>query len=92
MHSSIFLVVCHYSYTFSIFHDEISGKVLDEELGVVTKRLSIKSVQHGMSSAIGGGGTSVSLSSLTKFERLSTESTLVDLSFLGTGEGKSVML
>jgi len=41
-------------------HEEIKSEVLDEEVGVVLERLSVESVQHGVSSSVGGGGTSVS--------------------------------
>lgn len=41
-------------------HEEIKGEVLDKEVGVVLERLPVESVQHGVSSSVGGGGTSVS--------------------------------
>lgn len=69
-----------------------SRKVLDEELSVVSQTLSVKGVQHGVSSSIGSGSAAVSLSSLSVLERLSTESTLVNLSFRGPGEGETVVL
>ena len=68
-----------------------SSEVLDEVFSVVPQRLTVKSVKHSVSSSISGSGTSVSLSSLSVLERLSSESTLVDLAFLGTGEGESEM-
>lgn len=54
--------------------------------------LAVEGVKHGVSSAVGGGGAAVSLSSLSELERLSTESALVDLALGGTREGKSVVL
>lgn len=73
-------------------HEEIKSEVLDEEVGVVLERLSVEGVQHGVSSSIGSGGTSVSLSSLSEVQTLSSESSLVDLSFRCTREGKSEVL
>ena len=57
-----------------------------------SKVLAVESVQHGVSSAVGGGGAAVSLSSLSELKRLSTEGALVDLALLGAREGKSVVL
>lgn len=58
----------------------------------MAERLAVESVQHGMTSAVGGGSAAVSLSTLAELERLSTESALVDLALLGTREGKAVVL
>jgi hypothetical protein len=49
-------------------------------------------MEDGMSSSIGSGSASVSLTTLSVLQGLSTESSLVDLAFLGTGERYSVML
>lgn len=68
------------------------GKVLDEELGIVAKGLAVEGVEHGVAGTIGGGGATVSLSSLAVLERLSTERTLVDLALGRAGEGETVML
>ena len=45
-----------------------------------------------MSGSVGGGGTSVRLSSLSVLERLSSERSLVDLSFGGSREWQTVVL
>lgn len=50
-------------------HEKIESEVLDEEVGVVLERLSVKGVQHGVSSSIGGGGASVSWKKETKGRR-----------------------
>lgn len=75
--------------TLAILHDQVKSEVLDEEVGVVAKRLTVEGVKHGVSSSVGGGGTSVSLATLAVVERLTTEGTLVDLAILGSGEGKT---
>lgn len=69
-----------------------SGEVLDEVLGVVAERLAVEGVKHSVTGAIGSGSAAVGLSSLSKLERLSSESALVDLALLGAGEGETVVL
>ena len=39
---SIFHVECHYTNTLSILHDQVKGKVFNEEVGVVPERLAVK--------------------------------------------------
>ena len=73
-------------------HDEIESKVLDEKVGVVSERLSVQGVEDGVAGSVSGGSTSVSLSALSKVERLSTESSLVDLALLGSRERDTVVL
>ncbi len=63
-----------------------------KKLVLWAKRLTVEGVKHGVTGTVGGGGTSVSLTTLTVVERLTTESTLVDLAVLGTGEGKTEVL
>jgi hypothetical protein len=41
-------------------HEQVEGKVLDEEVGVVLEGLSVEGVKHGVSRSIGGGSASVS--------------------------------
>lgn len=57
----------------------------------MSERLTIQGVENGMTSSVGGGSTSVGLTTLTVFERLTTESSLVDLALLGPGEGHTVV-
>lgn len=90
--STVFHVESNDTDTFSIFHDQVNGKVFDEEVGVVSQRLSVEGVQHGVSSSVSGGSTSVGLSTLSVVERLTTEGSLVDLSLLCSGKGKTEML
>lgn len=58
----------------------------------MSERLTVQGVENGVTSSVGGGGTSVGLTTLTVFEGLATESSLVDLSLLGPGEGHTVVL
>jgi hypothetical protein len=72
-----------------VVHDQIQTEVLDEIGGIKGERTSVESVKHGMSSTIGGSSTTMSLSSLSKFEGLSTKSALVDFSVFGSRERHS---
>jgi len=45
----------------AILHQEVKGKVLDEELAVMAERLTVESVEHGVTSAVSGGGAALSL-------------------------------
>lgn len=51
-----------------VIHDKIKGKVFDKVCGIKGEGTSVESVQHGVSGAVGGGGTTVRLSSLAEFE------------------------
>lgn len=63
-------------------HDQVEGKVFDEEVGVVSERLTIKGVKDSVARSIGSGCTAVGLSTLAELERLSSKSTLIDLAVL----------
>lgn len=76
---SIFHVECHYTNTLSILHDQVERKVLNKEVGVMSKGLSVKRMKNGMSCTISGSCTSVCLSTLSEFQGLTTKSSLVDL-------------
>jgi hypothetical protein len=45
----------------AVLHDEIQSEVLDEEVGVVAERLSVKSVENGVTGTISDGSATVSL-------------------------------
>ena len=66
----------------AVLHDEVERKVLDEEVGVVTKGLAVECVEESVTSTVGRGGATVGLATLTVLQRLTTERTLVDLAFL----------
>ncbi len=48
MQSSIFHVHSEYTNTFTILHQEIESKVLDEEVGVVAEGLTVEGVEDSM--------------------------------------------
>jgi len=90
--STIFLVVGNDTLALTILHDEVNGEELDEVVCVVSEGLSVKSVEQCVAGSVGGGTAAVCLTSLAKFLGLSTESTLVDLAVVGSGEWTSVVL
>ena len=79
---TVFLVVGEDTDTLAVLHEEIEGEVLNEVVGVVAERLAVESVEEGMSGTVSGGAASVCLTTLSEILRLTTESTLVDLSIL----------
>jgi len=68
----------------TVLHDQIQGKVLDEEVGVVAKRLAVEGVEDGVTGTISDGSAAVSLTTFTELQTLTTEGTLVDLALLGS--------
>ena len=82
--STISHVVGHDTSALTIFHNQIHGKVLDEEDAIVTEGSSKESVEHAVTCSISYGAASVSLTTFTKFLRLSTECSLVNLTLLGS--------
>jgi hypothetical protein len=75
-----------------LVHDQVEGKVLDEELAVVAHRLAVQCVQHGVPGAVGGGRAAVGLAALAVVERLAPEGALIDLALVGAREGQAVVL
>jgi hypothetical protein len=76
----------------AVLHDEVEGKVLDEEVGVVAERLAVEGVEDSVAGTVGSGGASVRLTAFTVLKGLTTEGTLVDLALFGPGEGDTVVL
>ena len=65
----------------AVFHQQIKGEVLDEVVAVVAQRLAVKRVQEWVTRTIGHAAAAMGLAALAEFERLSTESALVDLAW-----------
>jgi hypothetical protein len=63
--SAILLVVGKDTLAFSIFHNQIKSKVLDEVVCVVSQRLTVERVEEGMSSSIGSSAAPVCLPALS---------------------------
>jgi len=68
----------------AVLHDEVQGEVLDEEVGVVAKGLTIKGMKNRVTGTISDGSAAVSLTTFTELQTLTTEGTLVDLALLGS--------
>ena len=49
----IFLIVGDDTFASAVLHEQVHGKVLDEEIGIVAKRLTVESVKESVSSPIG---------------------------------------
>jgi hypothetical protein len=89
---SISHVVAHNTPANTILHNEIHGKVLDEEDTVVSQCSAEQSVEHAMSSSISNSAASVGLTSLSEVLRLSTKGSLINLAFIGSRERHAVAL
>lgn len=77
--------------TLAVLHDQVESEVFDEEVCVVTKRLSVKGVEDSMASTVGGGGAAVSLAALAILQGLTTKRALVDLALFCPGERDTVV-
>ena len=54
MECAVFHVLSNDTRALAVLHDQVEGKVLDEEVGVVTQRLAIERLQE-----VNGGCTTV---------------------------------
>lgn len=90
--SAVFHVESNNADTLAVLHNQVEREVLNEEVGVVPKRLAIKRVEKSMTGSVSGGSTSVCLTTLSIFERLATECTLVDLALLSSRERNTEVL
>lgn len=77
MDGTILLVVGNDTLALAVLHDQIGGEVLDEVVGVVAERLSVKSVKKSVAGSVSGGAASVGLTTLAELLGLTTECSLV---------------
>ena len=92
MNSSVGHIVCHDSYAIFSIHYQIHGKVLNEEDAVETKSSTKESVKHRVPCSISHSTTSICLTSSSEIFRLTSEGSLIDLSFFGSAEGHTIRL
>ena len=92
MEGAVFHVERNDTNTLAILHDQVQSEVFDEILRVMAKGLAVEGVKDSVASSVGSSGTTVCLSTLAELEGLTTEGTLVDLAFLGSREGDTVVL
>lgn len=74
---SVFLVVSNDTLADTVLHDQVSRKVLDEVVGVVSEGLAVKGVQKSVTSSVGSGTAPVCLTTLAELLTLTTKGTLV---------------
>lgn len=82
----------HDAAALAVLHDQVESKVLDEEGAVVPHGLAVEGVQERVTGTISDSAAPVSLAALAEVVALTTESPLVDLTLLGTGERHTVVL
>mmetsp|Transcript_7895 Transcript_7895/g.13313 ORF Transcript_7895/g.13313 Transcript_7895/m.13313 type:complete len:352 (+) Transcript_7895:1043-2098(+) len=92
MDGTVLHVHAHDSNTGAVTHNEVQSEVLNEVGGIEGQRATVQGVQHGMTGTIRSSTTSVSLTTLSVIQRLTTEGSLVDLARLSSGEGHAVRL
>lgn len=68
----------------SAMHEQIEGEILDEIMHVITKTLPVEGVKHRVAGSISNGAGSLSLAAFAELQRLSTKSTLIDLTIFRT--------
>jgi len=77
--------------TLAVLHDQVEGKVFNEEIRVVSQRLAVKGMEESVTSTISSRRTTVCLTTFAILQRLTTKGTLVNLPILGTGEWNTIM-
>ena len=83
MHRAVGHVDGDHTAALTVLHDQVDGKVLDEELRFVSQRLLIQGMQHGVTGAIGRSAGALSRA-LPETRRHTAERTLIDASIFGT--------
>ena len=75
----------------AVLHDQVDGKILDKEFGLVADRLLVERVQHRMAGAI-GRGTGALRDALAVVRGHAAKGTLVDPAILGARERHAIVL
>lgn len=88
---TIFHVESNHTNTFAILHYKIQGEIFDEKVRVMTERLAVERVKKRVPCSVGGSSTAICLTSFAEFQRLATESTLINLALLRPGERDTKM-
>jgi len=86
MDGSVCHVIGHYPPAFLPVHYEVQREILNEEDAVVTQSATKQSVEHRVASPISNRTTSIRLTTCPEFQRLTSERSLVNLSFLSSTE------
>ena len=73
-------------------HDQVEGKVLDEELRVVLDRLAIERVEDRVAGTVGRGAGALHRRAIAEFGHMTAERALINLAILSAAEGNAVVL
>ena len=73
-----------------LIHDEVNGKIFNEEFCIVLQSLAIERVQNGMSGSVGCGASAL-CSALAKVCCHATKGTLIDFTIFGARERHAPM-
>ena len=85
-------VVSHDSSALTVVHDEVKGKVLNKEDAVVAEGSSEEGVKHRVTRAVSHCTAPIGLATSTEVSGLTSKSSLIDLSILGSAERHAVGL
>ena len=84
---TVFKVPRHDAVTDALpVHDQVEGKVLDKELGVVAQRLLVERMDDGVAGAVGGGAGAIGRGALAVLHHVAAERALIDLPGFGARE------
>ena len=75
----------------AIFHDQVEGEIFDKEFDILGQGLAIHGVQHGMTSAVGGGAGALHRA-FAIIAGHATKGALIDLAIIGAREGHAPVL
>jgi hypothetical protein len=75
-----------------LIHQEVNGKILDQEACLALEALLVERVQYGVAGAVRGGACPISHISLSIFGRVPAKAALIDRPGLSTAERHAEML
>ena len=92
VNGAIFHRECHHAAAHTIFHDQIKGKILDEEFRLVAQRLAIQRMQHGMARAVGSSAGALGRRAVAEILHHAAERALINPAILRARERHAEML
>jgi len=72
-------------------HDQVGGKILDVEFGLLLERLAVKRVQDGVAGSVGGGTGALHGWAFAEFGGVPAKGPLIDLAVFGATERNAVV-
>ena len=76
----------------TVFHNQVEREIFDKKFSLITKRLAIKRMEHGMTCAVGRRAGALDWRPLAHFCGVAAERTLVNLTLFITRERHAPML